>query len=480
MRLDEYTSYDAIGLSELLRAHEVTATEVAECAAAAARTLNPKLNALVGEIDPSVRGVPGREFSGVPILGKSGHGRAGGPLGAGSRLLAGEVATQDDYFSARIRNTGVAFLGATTAPEFGLYAVTESSLHGPSRNPWDTTRSPGGSSGGASAAVAAGIVPIATSGDGGGSIRTPAHCTGLFGMKPSRGRTPFEGNHFFHLSINHVSTRTVRDSAAFLDASEGHYPGARYLVPAPTRAFREEVGAATGRLRIGYTTQLHEFASADAECADAVTRTAALLAELGHEVIEASPSMQWQQFFDAFMGAWTHSLPWSIARIEQSLGVTADAQTLETMTERYRELGESVTVAQLLDVDQVFRAASRAVDEYFASFDVWLTPTAVSQAPMIGRFDPAASSESAVDYSFRVLREYSAFTPLLNVTGHPAASVPVMHGKNGLPVGVQLVCRAAGDAELIRLSAQLEAAQPWLQRRPPLWAGSLNAGGSDA
>lgn len=474
MRLDEYTDYDAIGLAELLRAKEVTPAELAECAATAANALNPELNALVGVIDPSAEGTPGREFSGVPILGKSGHGRAGGPLGAGSRLLAGRTATQDDHFSARIRDTGVAFLGATTAPEFGLYAVTESTLHGPSRNPWDPTRSPGGSSGGASAAVAAGIVPIATSGDGGGSIRTPAHCTGLFGMKPSRARTPFEANHFFNLSVNHVSTRSVRDSAAFLDASEGHYPGARYLLPAPARAFREEVGAETGRLRIGYTTQLDRFATADEECANAVTRTAALLTELGHEVVDASPSIVWQEFFDAFMGAWTHSLPWSIARIEHTFGVRADETMLEPMTERYRELGETVTVAQLLDADQVFRAASRAVDEYFDAFDVWLTPTAVIQAPLIGRFDPAASTESAFDYSMRVLRDYSAFTPLLNITGHPAASVPVMHGENGLPVGVQLVCKAAGDAELIRLSAQLENAQPWRQRTPLLWAGSLD------
>ena len=472
MRVDEYARQDATALAALVRSGEVTPAELAACAVAAADVVEPVLNALVGPLDVAAPWVPDRPFSGVPVLSKSGHARAGGPLGAGSRLLAGRTVAADDVFSARIRATGVAFVGATTAPEFGLYAVTESRLHGATRNPWDPSRSPGGSSGGSSAAVAAGVVPVAPSGDGGGSIRTPAHCTGTFGLKPSRGRTPFEGNHFFNLSVNHVTTRSVRDSAAFLDATQGEYPGARYLIAPPSRPFVAELDADPGRLRIGVATDLPGFTAADPSCAGAVHRTAALLADLGHDVVEASPVIAWAEFFDAFLRAWTHSLPWSIDRLGQLIGQPAEPGLLEEMTERYRRQGERVTVSDLLDVDQVFRAASRAVDEYFASYDLWLTPTAVSPAPAVGAFDPSATDESASEYTDRVLRDYSAFTPLLNVTGHPAASVPAVHGADGLPVGVQLVARAAGDAELLRACAQVEAASPWRHRTPPIWAGS--------
>ncbi|MDR2322831.1 MAG: amidase [Microbacterium sp.] len=478
MRLDEYARHDATDLAALVRSGEVDPAELAACAAAAAEAVDPTLNALVGPIDENAPWTSDAPFSGVPVLSKSGHGRAGGPLGAGTRLLAGRTVPVDDVFSARIRASGVAFVGATTAPEFGLYAVTESRLHGATRNPWDPSRSPGGSSGGASAAVAAGIVPVATSGDGGGSIRTPAHCTGVFGLKPSRGRTPFEANHFFNLSVNHVTTRTVRDSAAFLDVTQGAHPGARSLIPPPSRPFSAEVDREPGRLRIGFATELAGFATAGPDSADAVGRTAALLADLGHDVAEASPGVGWAGFFDAFLRAWTHALPWSVGRLERLLGRPAEPEELEVMTWRYRRHGETVTVADLLDADQAFRAASRAVDDYFDAFDLWLTPTAVTPAPRIGDFDPSDTDETAAEYSYRVLRDYSAFTPLLNVTGHPAASVPARHGAGGLPIGVQLVGRAAGEAELLRVCAQLETANPWQQRTPPIWAGSAAGGGA--
>ncbi len=478
MRLDEYVRHDATGLAMLVRKGDVSPAELAACAAAAADAVNPMLNALVGAIDERAPWTAGGPFSGVPLLSKSGHGRAGGPLGAGSRLLAGRTVPADDVFNARIRATGVAFVGATTAPEFGLYAVTESRLHGATRNPWDSSRSSGGSSGGASAAVAAGIVPVATSGDGGGSIRTPAHCTGVFGLKPSRGRTPFEANHFFNLSVNHVTTRTVRDSAAFLDATQGAHRGARYLISSPSRPYAAEVDLEPNPLRIGFTTALAGFATASPECADAVRRTAALLAGLGHEVTEASPGIAWSGFFDAFLRAWTHAVPWSIGRMERMRGRPAEPEELELMTMRYRRHGETVTVGDLLDADQVFRAASRAVDDYFASFDVWLTPVAVTAAPRIGDFDPSATDETAAEYSLRVLRDYSAFTPLLNVTGHPAAAVPATQGDRDLPIGVQLVGRAAGEGELLRLCAQLEAVNPWKQRTPPIWSGAPSRGGA--
>ena len=472
MRVDEYVRHDATSLAELVKRGDVRSDTLVDCAATAAEMLNPQLNAIVGPVEAGATSVAGGPLHGVPVLSKSGHGRKGGPAGAGSRLLAGLSVREDDVFCARLRAAGVAFVGATTAPEFGLYAGTASLLQGPTRTPWDLTRTAGGASGGAAAAVAAGIVPVATGGDGGGSIRTPAHCTGLFGFKPSRGRTPFEGNYLFNVSVNHVLTRSVRDSAAFLDATHGDYPGARYRVPAPARPFAAAVASGTGRLRIGFTTALPGFASADPECSAAVHATASLLESLGHDVAESSPLIDMAEFFDAFLNAWTHSLPWAIEGAERLTGLAADGDTLEPMTLRYRQHGESVTVRDLLEADQVFRRATRAVDEFFASFDVWLTPTAVCPAPAIGTFDPAGTAESALDYSMRVLRDYSAFTPLLNVTGHPAASVPVAHGISGLPVGVQIVGPACDDARVLALSAQLEDAMPWRGRIPPVWAGA--------
>lgn len=477
MRVDEYVRHDATSLAGLVKRGEVSSDALVECAATAAAALNPQLNAIVSPIDVGATPTAGGLLHGVPILTKSGHGRRGGPAGAGSRLLSPLHVREDDIFCGRLRAAGVAFVGATTAPEFGLYAVTESLLHGPTRNPWDLTRTPGGSSGGSAAAVAAGIVPVATGGDGGGSIRTPAHCTGVFGFKPSRGRTPFEGNYLFNISVNHVLTRSVRDSAAFLDVTQGAYPGARYRIPPPAGPFAAAAATEPGPMRVGFATALPGFARADPECSAAVHGAASVLESIGHDVTESSPSVNWAEFFDAFMCAWTHSLPWAIERAERLAGVRADAETLEPMTLRYMEHGESMTTRDLLEADQVFRRVTRAVDDFFGSFDIWLTPTAVSEAPEVGAFDPAGTEESAHEYSMRVLREYSAFTPLLNVTGHPAASVPIARSSRGLPVGVQIVGPACDDARVLAVSGQLENAMPWRDRIPPIWAGIRPEGG---
>lgn len=467
MRLDEYARHDAIGLMELLRRGEVSAREVQRCALDAAARLNPTLNFLSGPLDENPVWQDGAAFSGLPFLVKEGSECRGLPATMGSRLGVGLLARQDSEGVSRLRRAGVAVMGATTAPEFGLYPITESALHGATRNPWNIDHSPGGSSGGASAAVAAGVLPVAQTSDGGGSIRGPAHCCGIFGLKPSRGRVPMPNAGLFGLSHTHVSTRSVRDSAAFLDLLQGPHAGSRFWVPRHERPWLDEVGRDPGRLRIGLCRRSPLDAPLAPECAVAIEKTAKLLESLGHHVEEASPDIDWRQFFEHFLVAWTHAVPRVAATIGAMSGREPGPETLDDMTAKFLERARSVTVDDLLRAETMFQGARQTVDRFFDIYDLWITPAGVQQAPRIGQFDPNCGGEELKAYVDRVLRDYAAFTPLLNVTGHPAASVPVFHGDNGLPVGTQVVARMGDEATLLRLSAQLESVARWTLRHPP-------------
>ncbi len=469
MKLDEYAAQDAIGLMDLVRRGEVSSAELQQCAMQAIERMNPVLNFMSGP--SAVGGHGGGPFAGLPMLFKESHGSIGQPIMQGLRLTAGLNASADSEFVRRLKRAGVAPLGATTAPELGLYCTTESTLHGATRNPWNLDHSVGGSSGGSSAAVAAGVVPVASSSDGGGSIRGPAHCTGTFGLKPSRARTPIDGKTdggLFPFLSYHVTTRSVRDSAAFLDVLEGPSPGSRYSVARPDRPFLREVGADPGKLRIGMlrssplATRLHP------DCQTAMEVAGKLCADLGHSVEEASPDLDWDAFMAAFFPAFMSVLPRSIAILESLSGRVAGPDTLEPMTLRALEYAKTLTASDLFEADAVFQVARRAVDLFFQDFDAWITPAGISPAPRIGAFDPAASDEGILEYAQRTMTDYAAFTPLLNVTGHPAASVPLHQGAaSGLPVGVQIVTSFGDEATLLRLASQWEAAMPWRDRHPP-------------
>lgn len=466
MKLSEYASHDALGLMQLIGRGEISAQEAQACALEATAQLNPALNFIAGELAPEPQWIEGRAFSGLPFLVKDGSGVAGFPLSRGSRLGARLIAPQDSAVSKRHRDTGVAIIGVTTSPEFGLYPVTEGSLHGITRNPWNLDHAPGGSSGGASAAVAAGVVPVAQSSDGGGSIRGPAHCTGIFGLKPTRGRLPDLGG-LFGLGHTHVSTRTVRDSAAFLDLTHGPAPGVRYHLGPPQRSFLEETRRDPGRLRIGYRRSSTGKLPLQPECLRAVDETAKLLAALGHHVEEASPTVSWEALHLSFLKVWGHPLPSAIALFATQSGQTPGPDTLELCTLKFLEFARRLTVDDLVAAEAMFQATRTAVDQYFERYDLWLTPAGVQQAPRIGEFDPRLDHGTVEEFSWKMLDTYAAFTPVFNVTGNPAASVPVIHGNNGLPVGVQIAAGTGREDLIFQVATQLEQASPWIGRHPP-------------
>ncbi len=470
MTLREYASHDAIGLMELVQRGEVSVAEITRCALDAIDKLNPQLNFMSGAAAPAAF-LPGRMFSGLPVLVKEGCGAQGQPSILGSRLGIGLTAMQDSEYMKRLKAAGIAAIGATTAPEFGAYCVTESVLHGVTRNPWNLDHSPGGSSGGSSAAVIAGVVPVATSSDGGGSIRGPAHCTGTFGLKPSRGRNP-NGSQTdggpFGLHHFHVTTRSVRDSAAFLDALHGPVSGSRYWVKPPDRAFLSEVGAPPGKLRIAVMRESCLSTPLHPDCRDAVDEAAHLCEELGHIVEEASPDIDWRMLMETLTRAWPMPLPRGIALIEAATNRVAGPENLEPMTLRMRDFANGLTASDVFRADAIIQAAKWAVDDFLGRFDAWIMPTGVSPAPRIGQFDPSLSEEDVATYLERALADFAFFTPLMNFTGHPAASVPLHQGQSGLPAGVQIVTAMGDEATLLRLASQWEAARPWQQRRPAI------------
>lgn len=460
---------DLVGLAGLIRAGETTPGELLDAVARRIEERNPVLGALiVTRIDDArveiAAGLPDGPLRGVPFAVKDLHcDVAGLPSTAGSRLFADVVAERDGALVTRYRRAGLVIVGKTNAAEFGLNASTEPQLHGPTRNPWRLSHSPGGSSGGSAAAVAGGIVAAAHASDGGGSIRIPAACCGLFGLKPSRGRVPDDhgANGFaYPLAVNHALTRTVRDSAALLDALAGPLPGDPY--PAlPAGGFLAGLDVAPRPLRIGVATVSADGVSADPAAVTAVQRTAALLAGLGHQVSAAAP--QWDSVAAPMAGA-TLMITAVRARINERLAVlgrgAADGE-LEPFT---RFLLETLPPQSGVDVHnalQVIEQVGRQVAAFFVDHDIWLSPTLQIAVPPLGLLD--TTDPTAV---FAHSPAMAAFTSVFNAAGLPAASVPAGFDDDGLPVGVQLVGAMGAEGTLLRLARQLEQAAPWPWQAP--------------
>jgi amidase len=480
---DDLAVLDATAQAALVRDGKASPRELVDSALARIDAVNPQLNAVIHRRDERARAEadavsPDGPFRGVPVLVKDLDGTlAAEPLHLGNRMLRdlGHVADHDSYLFARLRAAGCVIVGKTNTPELGLLPTTESLAHGPARNPWDLSRSPGGSSGGSAAAVAAGMVPFAHAGDGGGSIRIPASACGIFGLKPTRGRIslgPDDGEAWAGLVARHVVTRSVRDSAIALDALAGEMPGDPYTAPPPSRPFAAELGVEPGRLRIGVrATAPAGIAEVDPACTAAVDAAAALLASLGHHLEPASP----EPFDDLallvhFTTVLAASTAYDLRKLAMVAGRDLTPDDVEPVTWAQAELGRTVTADAYLEAVESLRAWARRMATWWepgdgtAAFDLLLTPTMARPPAPLGEIR-GEDAEGAI----LAATPYAAFTLPFNVTGQPAMSVP-LHWADGLPIGVQLVAATGREDVLLRVAAQLESAQPWSTRRPPVHA----------
>lgn len=467
---NQITFPDAMAQAELVRKKEVKPIELVEAAIKRIEKLNPTLNAVVTPMYDQARESAktvslDAPFAGVPFLLKDLLAAyAGVRMTLGSRLLQHFVPDHDSELVARLKRAGLLIIGKTNTPEFGILPTTEPHLFGACRNPWGTKKTTGGSSGGSAAAVAAGMVPMAHANDGGGSIRIPASCCGLFGLKPTRARNPLGpdfGDLIGGLVCEHALTRSVRDSAALLDATCGPDIGDPYWAPPPQRPFRQEVGTDPGKLRIAFTTRAATGVAIHQDCVQAVQETAALCESLGHEVFERALSLDDQQIAESFIVLWAAGNAVTL----NLLGASKDQ--VEPLTWALSEMGRGFRAPDYLQATTVLQGISRRFAHYFNDIDLFLTPT-LAQPPLeLGSFD------SPPDDPIRGLRraeEFVPFTPICNITGQPAMSVPLFWNAEGLPVGSHFMARFGDEATLFRLAAQLEEARPWAAKTPPVSA----------
>lgn len=468
----EYSRHDALALADLIRAGEVSAREVLEAAIARAEACID-LNAISTKGYELARkavdaGPPPGPFAGVPFLIKDLYAPCEGMITSnGSRFFHDNLSDHDSEMVARYKRGGLVIFGKSNTPEFGLTVTTEPKAFGATRNPWNREYSAGGSSGGAAAAVAAGIVPVAHATDGGGSIRIPASCCGLVGLKPTRARNPAgpdRGEGWAGMSHEHVVSRTVRDSAALLDLTAGPDRGAPYYAERPTRPFLAEVGADPGRLRIGMVRRTPTGEALDPECLRAVQDTALLLTALGHEVDEAMLPALPESFMASVRTAIGGSVRAVIDAHAKRMGRAPQREQFEWVTWMFHELGGRATAGEYAQAVLDIHRSGRQVASWFDGFDLLLTPTMADPPARLGVLD--MDQPVAQDY-LRAISRYTAFTNPFNASGSPAISLPLHMSAAGLPVGVQLAAPYAGEGLLLRVAAQLEAARPWSQRHPP-------------
>lgn len=493
----DYDKYDGLGLAELVRHKKVKPLELVEEAITRIEKLNPQLNAVVHKMYEQARetaqgDLPHGPFRGVPFLLKDlVMFYAGVPLTNGSRFFKDFIPDHDSELVKRLKAAGVVIIGKTNTPEFGLAFVTEPELFGPANNPWDLTRTTGGSSGGSAAAVAARIVPMAHASDGGGSIRVPSSCCGVFGIKPTRARTPAGpdfGDLWRGFACEHAITCSVRDSAALLDATAGPDTGAPYYAAPPPRSFLSEVGQDPGKLRVAFTTQPFLGSIVEEDCIKGLEATVKLCQELGHEVVEAVPPIDRKAIAGAFMTIVCSEIRALVDEAAALLNRKATYKDFEPLTWMVTLLGDKFPASDLSRAINLVQLYSRRVGEFFKEYDVLLTPT-LAMPPLktgesqvkgiqavimklFGRLNAGGLIKRLVGMDFMAEEafKFAAYTPLFNVTGQPAMSVPLYWNDAGLPIGMQFAARYGDEATLFRLAGQLEKARPWADRVPPVCA----------
>jgi amidase len=468
---------DATGQAELIRQKEVSPTELVAEAITRMEKLNPQLNAVIHELFDRAAAeasgaLPDGPFRGVPFLLKDlGAELAGTPFNEGLDFSGDYRSTVTQELTKRYIDAGFVICGKTNTPELGILPTAEPRRFGASRNPWNTEHSTGGSSGGSAAAVASGMVAAAHANDGGGSIRIPASCCGLVGLKPTRGRNslaPNYGDLLGGLVCEHVVTRSVRDSAAILDATAGPVPGDPYWAP-PRRgpSFAASAASAPSKLRIAVMTASPSGTEVHDDCIAAARAAAALCESLGHQVESAALDVDGDAFVANFINAWAAGNAWAIGDWEARLGRAVTEDEVEPLSWALIELGRSISSPQYLAAVQNLQKLTRQIATYFEGIDVLLTPTLGEPPAPLGTFDSPPGEPLAG--LFRAAA-YVPFTPPFNVTGQPAISLPLHWNDAGLPIGVQFVGRFGDEETLLSLAGQLEQAAPWAQRRPPVSA----------
>jgi amidase len=470
----------ATELARMVHSGEISAAELVQTSLERIEELNPSLNAFV-QVDAeramatAEKIGPGdeRPFAGVPVAIKNNRPVQGLRLTYGCSLMSDYVCDYDHNVTRRLKDAGFVIVGTTTLPEYGILPTSEARLFGPTRNPWDLERTPGGSSGGAAAAVAAGIVPVAHGNDGGGSVRIPAACCGLVGLKPTRGRisaAPELGDS--SLGIDGMLTRTVADTAAILDVLAGYEPGDATWAPPPSEPFAAAAERSPGRMRIASSTLPPvPDAVVDPMAARAVSEAADLLRSLGHEVEEVDPPWRVEGLSELFGAVFSIHIALSITYSGMVAGREPTAEDMEPMSWAIYSMVSKLTAVEGMGATVQLQAYARRLVSFLAPYDALLTPALAERPLPLGALDTAAPEPMA---TFTRSGLFTPFTPVFNASGQPGISLPLYHGEDGLPLGVQIVGRPAGEEALLALAAQLEEASPWADRRAPMAEGVLD------
>jgi len=490
----DYRQHDAMGLADLVRRGETSASELLDLAITRAEAVNPKINAIITPLYDYGRaqinaGLPDGPFSGVPFLLKDLLCAVEGtPLSNGSNALKGRISPRDSELASRFRRSGLVFFGKTNTPELGLMGVTEPKAFGPARNPWNLNHTPGGSSGGSAAAIAAGIVPMASGGDGGGSIRIPAACCGLFGLKPSRGRVPtgpYAQEFWDGAATEHVLTRSVRDSAAMLDVIAGPDGSSPYPLRSRNN-YLECLSQPLRKLRIGYTSTSFIGRPVSADAVAAVEHSAKLLEQLGHEVEAVEIRLDGEALADSYLTMYFGHVAADLEFMAQQLGSRISNLDVEDATKVLGFLGKTISAGDFVQAKRRWNDFAQTMHLFHQRYDLLLTPTLGSEPVPIGSFEPPAWEAVAMKVinAFGLHKlllksgmvkqmaldnlEKLPFTQLANLTGLPAMSVPLYWTANNLPLGSQFIAPMGDENTLLQLAQQLEQAQPWMRRIPDL------------
>lgn len=470
----EFLSFDMTALASLIRKGEITETELLGTVKQRIEKINPAINAVVASFDddPDMRTGTGKgPFEGVPFFIKDLYAHvANQPTTGACVALRDNVVDHDTEIVKRYREAGLRIVGRSNTCEFGTLGTCEPLMHGPTRNPWSLEHSSGGSSGGAGALVAAGIIPAAHGGDGAGSIRIPASCCGVFGLKPTRGRNslgPDLGEGLSGIVSEHVLTRTVRDSAALLDSTSGTAIGDPYSAHPPIESFLTASQRHPGKLRIGMMTQSLLGITAHPDCASATMEAAKLLQSLGHEVVETQFHIDIVDFRDRYCRLWALAGTRGILSAAVAVGKNPDevADQAEVFNQYLYERGTGISAAQYLQDHAWFHCVSRKICAFESQFDLMLTPTLGTPPPVLGHFDGRNWSGDQIMERFF---EFLGFTLIANLTGQPSVSIPLSWNRKNLPIGIQLTAKTGEEGLLLSVAYQIEQAQPWNDRRPTL------------